>query len=255
MYAVSVTLFDELSVLDRLVHSFMPLNTDRIKALCFDVDGTLRDTDDQMVETWSRWLRPIAALVPGRDAQGIARRLVMLLESPATYLFGVSDRLGFDHILVMIGDMLQVIGLRGEDKGGPLIDGAGETIARLHQRFPMSVVSNRGRRTTIKFLTQHNLERYFQCIVTGQTCRRNKPHPEPLVWAASQMGVTPEECLMIGDTTVDMLAALASGAQAVGLLCGFGELDELLENGADLILENPGELVELLLGSNNPTLS
>lgn len=228
----------------------MPLEINRIRALCFDVDGTLRNTDDQMVENWSRWLRPIAALIPWKDARQIARRLVMLLESPATYLFGVSDRLGIDHFLVMIGDLLQLIGLRGEDKGGPLIVGASDTLAQLHQKYPMAVVSNRGRHSTMIFITQHDLDGYFQTIVTGQTCRRNKPHPEPLRWAANQMGVSPDECLMIGDTTVDMLAARASGAQAVGMLCGFGERDELLHSGADLILETPGELVELLLGSN-----
>ena len=61
------------------------------------------------------------------------------------------------------------------------------------------------------------------------------------------MGVPPAACLMIGDTTVDIRAAKAAGAQAVGVLCGFGELDELLRTGADLILNSTAELVEVLL--------
>ena len=45
----------------------MPLDISRIQALCFDVDGTLRDTDDQMVLRFSRRLQPVRFLFPGRD--------------------------------------------------------------------------------------------------------------------------------------------------------------------------------------------
>jgi len=57
------------------------------------------------------------------------------------------------------------------------------------------------------------------------------------------MGVAPDACLMIGDTTVDMRAAKAAGAQAIGVLCGFGREDELRKAGADLILQNTAELI------------
>ena len=62
------------------------------------------------------------------------------------------------------------------------------------------------------------------------------------------MGVFPIECLMIGDTTIDILAAKAAQAQSVGVLCGFGEKKELEKSGADLILTNTALLPEALLG-------
>jgi phosphoglycolate phosphatase len=52
---------------------------------------------------------------------------------------------------------------------------------------------------------------------------------------------------MIGDTTVDIRAGKAAGAQAIGVLCGFGEEDELLQLGADLILKSTSDLTELFL--------
>ena len=61
------------------------------------------------------------------------------------------------------------------------------------------------------------------------------------------MGVEPAECLMIGDTTVDMRAGKSAGAQTVGVLCGFGEEDELWHKGADVILKSTPELANLLL--------
>ena len=109
------------------------------------------------------------------------------------------------------------------------------------------MVSARGGRSTQIFLDQFNLNPFFQAIATAQTCEHTKPFPDPILWAAGQMGVAPTECLMIGDTTVDIRAAKAAGAQSVGVLCGFGEEAELRETGADLILESTAQLSQVLL--------
>ncbi|MPN00756.1 Phosphoglycolate phosphatase [bioreactor metagenome] len=59
------------------------------------------------------------------------------------------------------------------------------------------------------------------------------------------MQVPAQNCLMIGDTTVDILAGKAAGAQTVGVLCGFGEEGELRRAGADLIVKDLKELFDL----------
>lgn len=61
------------------------------------------------------------------------------------------------------------------------------------------------------------------------------------------MGVPPAACLMVGDTVVDIVSAKKAGAQSVGVLCGFGERKELERVGADLILENTKDLMDVLL--------
>ncbi len=64
------------------------------------------------------------------------------------------------------------------------------------------------------------------------------------------MGVQPDECLMIGDTTVDIRAAKAAGAQSIGVLCGFGQEEELQRAGDDLILESTALLADILVSSS-----
>lgn len=113
----------------------------------------------------------------------------------------------------------------------------------------MSVVSARGGKSTQIFLDQFELNPFFQAIATAQTCEYTKPYPDPILWTAEQMGVLPEECLMIGDTTVDIRAANAAGAQSVGVLCGFGEENELLRAGAGLIIASTAQLPEILLAN------
>jgi HAD superfamily hydrolase (TIGR01509 family) len=214
----------------------MPLDIPRIQALCFDVDGTLRDTDDQYVRLLADALRPARPLFPRQDLERLARRLVMAVETPGTYLFGLTDRLEIDRMLAVLGDRLARLRSRSRSRLHPMIHGTRELLAALAGRYPLAIVSARGERSTLAFLEEHELERYFQVVVSAQTCRHTKPFPEPLIYAAARMRVPPQSCLMVGDTTVDIRAGRLAGAQTVGVLSGFGEAGELVREGADLIL-------------------
>jgi len=225
----------------------MPLNIPRIKALCFDIDGTLRDTDDDMIQILSGWLRPFRFIFPGRDPQQFARKTIMSIESPGNYLQGLPDRLGIDGWLDAAVRRLAPRGGSHSDKRYQIISGVQEMLARLRPHYAMSVVSARGSRITMEFLDKFELRQYFEAIATAHTCRHTKPYPDPIIWAAGEMGVSLEACLMVGDTTVDVRAGVAAGAQTAAVLCGFGEEAELRRAGADLILPTTADLQAVLL--------
>jgi N-acetyl-D-muramate 6-phosphate phosphatase len=221
----------------------MPLDLPRIKALCFDVDGTLSDTDDyyaqKIVPLLPRFLFP--------DPEHTARRLVMWIESPGNALLGFADRIGIDDEMVAFIDWLN------RHRKSPLkkyliVPGVEEMLKLMQGRFPMAVVSARDEKSTMRFLTQFDLGKYFDPIVTGLSAPHTKPYPDPILLAAQKIGVKPQECLMIGDTTVDMRAGKAAGAQTLGVLCGFGEEPELRQLGADLIVHSTSEVAGLFDG-------
>lgn len=225
----------------------MPLDVSRIHALIFDVDGTLRDTDDQYVSSISHWLHPIRAVLPARDTHRFARWLVMASETPATLLYGIPDRLEIDqHVARIINFFYRKKWIKA-NQSFLIIDGVREMLERLHQRYPLSIASARDELNTVAFLENFKLMPFFNAIATAQTCRHIKPYPDQILWAAEQMRVSPKNCLMIGDTTVDIQAGKAAGAQTVGLLCGFGTEDELRASGADVILSLPSHLLHILL--------
>lgn len=220
----------------------MTLDISSIKALCFDVDGTLSDTDDLYVHKVSRFFPNFLF----KDPDHSARRFIMWVEAPGNALLGLTDTIGLDDEIVAIIDWLS----RHQKKSAKtfwLIPGVDEMLARLKGHYPMCVVSARDEKGTMKFLEQFDLTRYFDAIITGQSAEHTKPYPDPILLAAKRIGVKPEECLMIGDTTVDMRAGKTAGAQTVGVLCGFGEEDELKKKGADVILKTTSDLTELLL--------
>ena len=223
-------------------------NFSGIRALCFDIDGTLSDTDDHLVKRLARWLQFVDFLISRTDSQTVARRIVMAMENPGTYLFGIPDFLHIDHQIAGLTDRLSRLKLSHlKSEPLPIIPGVKAMLEHLRPHYLMAVVSARGNRATFSFLDHYQLIPFFKAIVTGQTCSHTKPFPDPVLLAAKQMNVLPSECVMIGDTTVDMRAGRAAGVRTVGVLCGFGEEEELRKAGADLILKNTPDLVGILL--------
>lgn len=227
----------------------MPLDIPRIRALCFDVDGTLSDTDDQFVHKLVKILTPLNFFFRDKDPHSFARKMVMFTEAPGNFFIGIPDKLRVDEELAAIGDFFFRKG-HGKSGGFLLTPGVRNALTKLNPHYPMSVVSARGGRSTQVFLDQFDLNPFFQSIATAHTCEYTKPYPDPINWTAKQMGVQPDECLMIGDTTVDIRAAKAAGAQSIGVLCGFGQEEELQRAGADLILESTALLADILVSSS-----
>jgi HAD superfamily hydrolase (TIGR01509 family) len=217
------------------------LDLAKIHAIFFDVDGTLRDTDDQYVARFNRVLSPLRFLFPQRNSLPTARKLVMAFEDPVNDLFGLADRVGLD------GPLHKLVELLGSRRNAEylLVPGVEPALRALAARFPLAIITVRGANGTRKFLDGSQLAGYFKCIASGQTVRRTKPFPDQLQWAADALSIDVHNCVMVGDTTVDMLAGKAAGAQTIGVLSGFGDEEELKAAGADLILPSITEIPKL----------
>jgi phosphoglycolate phosphatase-like HAD superfamily hydrolase len=225
----------------------MALDVTRARGLCFDVDGTLRDTDDQYTSQLARVLRPVRFLFRGGDPTRFAHRAVLAMESPATFLYSLPDRFGFDNHLARLADWLSRAPPSLSLSRYRAVPGAIEAARLLSARYPLAIVSARNERNTLEFLSHFGALELFHPVATALTCQHTKPYPDPITWVAAQLALPPSALVMIGDTTVDMRAGRAAGAQTVGVLCGFGQENELRRAGADVILPSPAELPALLL--------
>jgi HAD superfamily hydrolase (TIGR01509 family) len=221
----------------------MSLAVQRVQALCFDIDGTLSDSDDYYVTQIATGMRRLY-VVP--DPEQAARRLVMWMESPGNALLGLADRLGLDNQIMAAIEWRQRM-RQGPARQLPVMAGMSEVLQELHSRFRMAVVSARDEDSTLAFLDQAKWRDHFDVVITALSAPHTKPYPDPILLAARHMDVSPDCCLMIGDTTVDIRAGKAAGTQTVGVLCGYGEEEELRRAGADLILSNTADLRNILL--------
>ena len=224
----------------------MPLEVERIKGICFDIDGTLSDTDDRWVQKLTRLLKPVHFMLAEHNARAAARFLVMAAETPANLLYTLLDHIGLDD---EVGTLFSKLSKAEHPHSGRfwIIPGVKECLTTLEKQYPLAIVSARNQEGTLAFLNQFALLPMFQAVASAQTCRRTKPFPDPTIWAAEQLNLPPEHCLMVGDTTVDILSGRRAGMQTVGVLCGFGTARELRKAGADLLLPSTAALDQVLV--------
>ena len=220
---------------------FLPQHLGEIRGWFFDLDGTLMDTDDQAVEVLAHRLR----LSGNTRSRRLARRIVMLSETPMNHAVTLLDMVGLDPWVFAVRRKLS----HHIKPTFRLVPGVRPLIQHLATVGQLAVVSTRSQEDAVLFLKQHALKDYFHVLATQETTKRLKPHPEPVLHAAKQLGLPPAACVMVGDTPVDIRAARRAGAWAIGVLCGFGEEAELWRAGAHMVLESTADLLPLVAQS------
>ncbi len=213
-----------------------------IEAILFDLDGTLIDTDDAFLEGLASRLEGWSRVFTRHDPRPVLRRALLAAEGPVNAVVSLLDAVGWDDEVLSLGDRLRRV--RGLQVQGRfvVVEGVLDTLRHLQSSYRLGIVTTRSRTDASAFLRQFELERLVEVVTSREDTWRLKPHAEPVRRAAASLGLLPSQCAMVGDTSVDMLSAKRAGALAVGVLCGFGDHDELLRAGADLILENTAQL-------------
>ena len=215
-----------------------------VAAILFDLDGTLAETDEQIIDAILPKLGPLQRFFPDADARPFLRRWVMRMEGFAAGWLARLDAVDLDDDAFRLAHTIrQMLGYK-KSSDLAMIEGAAAVLQTLRTRYRLGLVTTRDKHSTLRFLQQHHLENLFDVIVTRDDVKRLKPHSEPVFRAAQEMNLTPEQCVMVGDTLADIRAARAANAAAVGVLTGFGSKDDLDE--ADLVLPSVADLGQWL---------
>lgn len=126
-------------------------------------------------------------------------------------------------------------------------EGIKELLSALKERgVKLAVLSNKPHNRTVEVIREIFGEDCFD-IVLGQTEGiQRKPSPEGVFYILKQLKLSAEDILYLGDTGTDMQTGKAAGAFTVGALWGFRTKEELEENHADAVIENPLKLLDYL---------
>jgi HAD superfamily hydrolase (TIGR01509 family) len=181
-----------------------------IKALIFDFDGLLVDTETPAFESW----QAIYA------EHGHELRLDL-------WQGALGTNQGFDalaHLAQLLAqpiDRAALLARRQAAKqalsaGQPLLPGVREILSQARElRLPCAVASSSSREWVVGWLRLHSIEDQFVCIRTADDVVATKPAPDLFLSAAACLGVPPERCLVFEDSPNGILAARAAGMRCV----------------------------------------
>jgi phosphoglycolate phosphatase len=180
-------------------------------------------------------------------SEWLARWLLMKAETPGNLFITGLDVLGLDERVMGLTDRLRR--RRGVYPAYDfyLVNGVEKMIESLKNRYKIGLVTSRSRYHIDQFMSMFpDIAPAFTTTCGLQDTRRLKPHPAPIRLAAERLKVPIENCVMVGDTAVDVRAARRAGAWSAAVLCGFGERRELERAGAHVVVNSTADLQSLL---------
>jgi phosphoglycolate phosphatase len=214
--------------------------------ILIDVDGTLVDSVPDLAfcvdEMMKRLGRPEHGEAKVRDwvGNGVERLVCRALIGQ---LDGEPDEVDYERAYPIFLELYQ----QNTSQRSLLYPGIREGLDYLKQQgYRLGCVTNKAGQFTLPLLRDLGIHDDFEIIVAGDTLEKKKPDPLPLLYAAEQLGVKPENALMIGDSRSDVKAARAAGFQIVCMSYGYNHGEDIRNHHPDAVIDTLSEIRSIL---------
>lgn len=212
-----------------------------IKSLIFDFDGTLADTNEAIVRTFQETFRSMGMPVPTRERvtstiglalrDGLKAGMDNLSEEDADEAM-IRYRRFFNDIAIPVTK--------------PFPD-ARETLRRLcEQGYHLTIATSRSHHSLEILAEKIGVAGYFKGMFGAEDVVNHKPAPDLVNLILGKFGFKPEEALVIGDATYDLLMGKGAGCRVCGVTWGNQNREKLATAGPDYIIDSFGELFDIL---------
>lgn len=206
-----------------------------IRYLLFDLDGTLINTNELIMQSFQHALQAYGLTVPEEEVlrqfgKPLADQFRLFAPAQVEELVACYRQFNWQHHDLLTTDF-------------PGVDAALQELQR--RGYQMAIVTSKSRPVVRKGLALFDLTSYFAHLVCSEDTLGHKPGPEPVIRALQLLGAESHQAAMIGDSPYDLLAAKAAGVAAVGVLWSSFSRQSLLACKPDYLLTSPHELLQL----------
>ena len=217
------------------------LNLPTVRALIFDLDGTLIDSKRDLIHSVNAMLEEMAReklaeeTISGYIGHGAPQLVARALGSNATE----DERARALQFFLAYYEEHKL-------DSTCAYPGVAETLAQLHRKnLPMAVLTNKPVRISVRILDALGLAKYFLAIYGGNSFETKKPDPLGANTILGEFGAPPREAMVVGDSEVDVQTARNAGTLAAAVNYGFGVHDRTLYP-ADVYLDDIADIVPLV---------
>ena len=219
-----------------------------IRLIIFDFDGTLGDTRRNIVTTMQMTIAELH--LPNRSEEECAATIGLPLTECFRTLFpDIQEELiprCAETYRRFFNENLKTI----QPEAFP---GVVETLSVLHQNgFTLTIASSRSRNSLMELTRNMGIADYISYILGADDVKEAKPKPEPVLKTLADMHYDASQTLVVGDMAVDIQMGANAGTKTCGVTWGNGTRDELVQAGADYIIDNIGELIGIVKTSLIP---
>ncbi|MFC2072073.1 HAD family hydrolase [Chloroflexota bacterium] len=215
----------------------------KYKAVIFDLDGTLLDTLQDIADSVNEALKHSG--FPRHELEAFKKFIGEGRDVLATRALPEDSR---DPTTVK--RLVELINSEYSERWANktiLYDGISDLLDELTaMNIKMAVLSNKAHYFTELMVSELLSQWYFEAVVGVSQSVLRKPDPTTALQIAQQLVLQPNEFLYLGDSDIDMRTAIGAGMYPVGVSWGFRSAEELLINGAEVLIEYPTDLLALI---------
>ncbi|MDA9600359.1 phosphoglycolate phosphatase [Nitrosomonadales bacterium] len=215
-----------------------------IKAILFDLDGTLFETAPELSKAVNLMLKDLEMVelktdeiknFIGKGAENLIKQsLKASSQKDPTLFFAKAEKLFAHHYSLISVNSL-------------MFDGVEKAISHLKAKdFLLGCVTNKPAVYTEALINQSCLSDFMDIIVSGDTTEKKKPHPLPILYALNQLNVEPKDAIMVGDSIVDIEAAFTAGTHIFTVPYGYQFGESIISDKVDYAMSNFSELTQII---------
>ena len=213
-----------------------------VKLLIFDFDGTIMDTRRTIVYAKQETMRTMELEV--FDEETCASTIGLSAKIGFEKLYPEMDEKQIDDMVVLYRDIFE----KAKETMPPvLFQNVTECLGKLQQKgYELTIATSRNTKSIHEFLDKFELNKIFKYVLGGDDTKLLKPNPEPVFKTLEDLNYKPEETMVIGDMPFDIMMGKGAGVLTLGVTYGNASRNELLESGADYVIDDIKELLDVL---------
>ena len=216
------------------------------KMVLIDVDGTLVDSVPDLAYCVDEMMKQLGMSVHGEEkvrnwvGNGVER---LTRRALIGQLDGEPEDALFEKAYPIFLDLYD----KNVCERSCLYDGVREALDFLKTTdVKIGCVTNKNAQFTLPILEKLGIKEDFEIIVCGDTLTKKKPDPLPLLHSAEQLGASPEESLMLGDSMSDVKAARAAGFNIICMSYGYNHGEDIRDYNPDAVVDSMAEIKSLV---------
>ncbi|MET3815095.1 phosphoglycolate phosphatase [Pantoea sp. UYEF8] len=217
-----------------------------IRALAFDLDGTLVDSAPGLAEAIDRTLKDLSLPVAGleRVSTWIGNGADIMMSRALTFALGREPQPDEQHDARALFDKHYADTV---DAGSTLFPQVKQTLTALQATgLPLAIVTNKPTPFVAPLLQSLGIAEAFSLIIGGDDVPVKKPHPAAIFLVLGTFGVLPDQLLFVGDSRNDIQAAQAAGVPNVGMTYGYNYGESIASSQPNVTLDSFDQLLPAL---------